>query len=723
MVVQEDVGTQGTAEGLSIALISVHGRIRGHDLELGVEPDTGGQTRYVVELARALARRPEVGLLELFTRRIVDPELGPDYARHVEPLAPGAQIVRLDAGPEGHLRKEELWDHLDAFADNLLAHILASDRAPDVVHAHYADAGYVGLRVARHVGCPLLFTGHSLGRIKRRRLLASGQTKEDIERRYHISRRIEAEEVTLEAAELVITSTAQELEEQYAHYDHYRPSAMRVIPPGIDLGRFCPEGPEDEARAIREELSRFLRDPDRPLVLAIARPDERKNLAALVQAFGEHPGLREVANLAILAGTREDLRDQEEASRQVILGLLTDVDRHDLYGQVALPKHHAPEDVPRYYRLAARTGGVFVNPALTEPFGLTLLEAAASGLPIVATEDGGPQEIIANCRNGELVDPLDAGAIAATIFRVLSDRDRWDTLRQNGIDGVRAHYSWAAHAERTLAEIRALPDAVVPRAKLPLPRRGLADRRAVFTDIDQNLLGGPDSIGRLAAVLKEHRSAIAFGIATGRSLRRAQAFLREFRLPQPDVLITNLGTRIHYAPGLVDDTAWREHVDHLWNHRAIRRLLDPLPGLTPQDPEDQDVFKVSYHLDSATAPALEEIVRRIRSAELSANVFQSFGHFLDVVPVRASKGAAIRYVAQQWGIPFERILAAGGSGADEDMIRGNVLGVVVANRHREELSQLVDLDRVYFARRPHADGILEAFEHYGFFGASEAAAS
>ena len=60
--------------------------------------------------------------------------------------------------------------------------------------------------------------------------------------------------------------------------------------------------------------------------------------------------------------------------------LLMAIDRHDLYGSVAVPKHHRNEDVPELYRLAVRRRGVFVNPALTEPFGLTLIEAAASGL-------------------------------------------------------------------------------------------------------------------------------------------------------------------------------------------------------------------------------------------------------------------------------------------------------------------------------------------------------
>ena len=65
-------------------------------------------------------------------------------------------------------------------------------------------------------------------------------------------------------------------------------------------------------------------------------------------------------------------------------------------------------------------------------------------------------------------------------------------------------------------------------------------------------------------------------------------------------------------------------------------------------------------------------------------------------------------------IPLENILVAGGSGADEDMIRGNALAVVVANRHEEELSGLVDLERVYFSEESHAGGLLDAIDHYDF---------
>ena len=97
-------------------------------------------------------------------------------------------------------------------------------------------------------------------------------------------------------------------------------------------------------------------------------------------------------------------------------------------------------------------------------------------------------------------------------------------------------------------------------------------------------------------------------------------------------------------------------------------------------------------------------------------MWMSFGQFLDVIPARASKGQALRYVAQRLEIPLEQILVAGGSGADEDMMRGNTLAVVVANRHHEELSLLGSSDRIYFAQEAYAAGIVEAVEHYDFFG-------
>ncbi len=711
------------ADPIDILMLSVHGLIRGHELELGRDADTGGQTKYVVELARALGEQPDVHRVQLLTRRVDDPRAGPDYAREREPLSDKTEIVRLSCGGDEYLPKEELWDHLDEFVDRTLDHIRSLDRLPDVLHSHYADAGHVGSRLSNLLGIPLVHTGHSLGRVKRRRLLADGLSRDEIETRYNIARRIEAEEETLSAAELVITSTHQEIEEQYALYDYYQPDQMRVIPPGTDLSRFRPPEGDEWESDVAAGLARFLNDPRKPLVLALSRPDRRKNIVTLVEAFGASAELREAANLVLVAGNRDDIRDLDISGREALTNILLAIDRSDLYGCVAYPKHHAPDDVPHYYRLAALSGGAFVNPALTEPFGLTLIEAAASGLPIVATEDGGPVDIVENCLNGRLVDPLDREAIAAAILDVLSDPGRWRQMADNGLAGVRKYYAWPSHAARYVDQLgpvleRAEP---LPRQTLPPKERRYRDR-AIFTDLDQNLLGDVESLAELSRVIKDNRKRAAFGIATGRRLDSALRVIRKYRIPQPDVLITSLGTEIHYAPGLTLDRWWSRHVDHLWHHWEVERILADLPGLEMQPKSERSVFKLSYYYDPESAPSVEEIRSLLHLRELSVNVVHSFGQYLDVVPIRASKGLAMRWYCDQREVPITQVLAAGGSGADEDMMRGNTLAVVVANRHHEELSDLTEAERIFFATRPHAAGILEAIEHYDFFGACRAPA-
>jgi sucrose-phosphate synthase len=532
-------------------------------------------------------------------------------------------------------------------------------------------------------------------------------------------RRINAEEEALANADLVITSTGNEIEAQYGLYNYYDPDCMTVIPPGTDLERFRP--PEyGEGEEYRAGLRPFLTQPDKPLVLALSRPDERKNIPILLDAFGRSHALREAANLLLIAGNRDDIRDLDPGAQAVLTQLLLLIDAYDLHGRVALPKRHTADQIPAVYRAVAATGGVFVNPALTEPFGLTLLEAAASGLPLVATENGGPVDILANCRNGILVDPLDADAIADALLQLLQDADAWRQASHNGLEGVRRHYTWQAHAGSYLEQLRAL---------LQRPRREPSEwpdvesaryrDRAIFTDIDQTLLGEPDALRRFGDTIRANRKRLAFGIATGRRMDSALAVLKKHGLPVPDVLISSLGTRIHYGAGLTEDSHWAEHVDHDWHRGRIGQVLDSLPGLKRQDRSHQSRLKLSWFYDAEQAPPVDEIISALHQRELNANVLLSFGQFLDVVPARASKGQALRYAALRLDIPLEQVLVAGGSGADEDMMRGNTLAVVVANRHDEELSQLVDLERVYFSDEAHAAGLLDAIDHYRFLRMEE----
>ena len=701
---------------LYILLISIHGLIRGHNLELGRDADTGGQTKYVLELAKALAKQPNVERIDLVTRLIVDDGVDTDYSQTIEALGENVQIVRIEAGLKAYLPKEELWIHLDSFTDRLFTWVLEQPRLPDIIHSHYADAGYVGVRLSHLTGLPLIHTGHSLGRDKLRRLLASGMTIEQIEDRYHMLQRVNAEEDTLSNAELIITSTRHEIEDQYELYDYYMPEKMAIIPPGTDLDQFYPSTDKNQTIAFKERLNKFLNNPDKPIILALSRPDERKNIVTLLEAYGRSPRLQELANLVVIAGNREDIRELNEGAQNVLTELLLVMDCYDLYGDVALPKHHDSSEVADIYRLAANSKGVFVNPALTEPFGLTLLEAAASGLPLVATENGGPVDIIGNCHNGLLVDPLNEEAISAALLQILEDTNLWHKFSENGLENVAKFYSWDAHARAYLEKIQpfVLKQKPLPKPTL-IPKAGQYRKRAIFTAIDNTLLGDAEALVQFIQVVRQHHRKFLFGIATGRRLDSALKILKTYGIPMPDVIISSLGTEIYYSQQLTADIAWNHHIDHWWTPQVLRRIIDPLPGITPQQKDQQSRFKVSYYYDANIAPSMEEILTLLRQQELSVNTTLSFGQYLDFVPARASKGLALRYVARQWNIPLEKVLVNGGSGGDEDMLRGNTLGVVVDNRHSEELLALNDSDSVYFADSAHAGGILEAITFYDFF--------
>lgn len=694
-------------------MISVHGLIRGHNLELGRDADTGGQTKYVVELARALSEHPEVSRVDLLTRLVSDPKVSPDYAAPLEHIAPKAYIVRLPFGPRRYLRKEVLWPHLDSMADQALQHIRDIGRIPDIIHSHYADAAYVGTRLASLLGIPLIHTGHSLGREKKRRLLDQGVSAHSIETQYNMTRRIEAEEAAMDVASLVIASTRQEVDTQYSQYSNYQPKNMLVIPPGTDLSRFHPPRGLLSDSPIRHQLHRFLREPRKPMVLAVSRADERKNISTLIRAYGESEELKRRANLVVVAGNRDDISVMEKGPRAVLGELLLLVDKYDLYGQAAYPKTHNSNDIPELYRLAARTRGVFVNPALTEPFGLTLIEAAASGLPIVATEDGGPQDIIRHCKNGLLIDPLDADAMGAALLDALSDDKRWRSWAANGIKGANRQYSWHAHVGSYMKALRRLLGQS-SRARIirPLKSRLPTIERLVVCDIDNTLLGDDDALGELVQHISRD-SALGFGVATGRHLSSALKVLNENGVPTPDVLVTSVGTEIHYGRQLQPDAAWQRHIDYRWERERLLQALEGIPGLRLQPKESQRQHKVSYFIDPDKSPPIRELTRHLRGLNLSANLIYSHQAYLDLLPIRASKGQAVRYLGAKWGIAPQRMLVAGDSGNDIEMLRGDTLGVVVGN-YSPELRHLRGEPQIYFAAGHYARGVLEGLEHYAF---------
>jgi len=719
--------------GLYIQMFSIHGLLRSRNLEMGRDADTGGQIKYVVELGKALSQSEGVRRVDLFTRLIKDKRVSEDYGKAVERVNDKFNLVRIQCGGRRYFRKELLWPHLDEYVDKTIKYIKRSNRIPDVVHGHYPDAGYVAMQLADIFGVPFVYTGHSLGRTKRQKLLNEGMRENEMVKRFKIDYRIQIEEEVLKKADRVIASTSQEVEQQWAQYDNKDLPEFRVIPPGLDIERFYPfyhdrlsdaDKGEIELYAkasVLEELNRFFMNPDRPLILSLCRPDKRKNISGLIKAYGEDLELRSMANLAVFAGLRKDISDMEENERDVLTEILLLMDKYDLYGKIAIPKRHDFEyEVPELYRIAAEKRGVFVNSALTEPFGITLIEAAACGLPVVAPDDGGPRDIIGNCRCGVLVDTTDTAQLAAATKKIITDGALWKQFSHDGVMSVRRHYTWESHAASYVKEIDALIDesgvsTVMDKAKpyTAVGQRLLRLNHFLVADLDNTLIGGSGKeLEALRALLQTNQKCLGFGIASGRTVESIVDALKQHDIALPDLIIAGVGAELYYGSELKYGQGWETHIKHMWDRRKVVRLLKKFDFLRYQEEEFQREFKVSYILKPGK-DRLALIHDKLLRNGIRYSLSLSKNKYLDILPYRASKGKAIRYLSYKWEIPLGNFLVCGDAGSDEEMLRGEPKGVVVGNYSRE-LDALKGRRNIYFADRTFAGGILEGIEHYNF---------
>jgi len=677
--------------------VAVQGCLRGRNVAYGMTADTGGHIRYLLGLVEAFERDEGVSRVVIATRAFTG--LGADYMQPREVLSPKTEIIRLATPEAGYLAKEDLWPEMPAFAAALVAWIQAQPRPPDLLHAHYADAGAVAAEVRARLGIPFLFTAHSLGRVKQRALAesAAGASASDP----GLERRIASEEAAIAGAALVIASSRDEAELQYADYEACDPGRVRVLHPGADLAGFAAAVPSP---AVDASIARFLNAPGKPVLLALARPVAKKNLAGLVRAFGESPELQEKANLVLIAGTRTDIDELEPEIASSLREILYLVDRYDLYGKVAYPKEHRPEDVPAIYAHARVRGGVFINPALNEPFGLTLLEAAAAGLPVVATDSGGPNDIIELCRNGELVNPHSPRAIADAALRILDDQALWRRYAEAGASAVR-RFDWRAHAAGYGQLLRRL------LAGSPA-RRPPADQLLVC-DIDNTLIGCGDGV-RSFTEWHRRQAGLTFGIATGRSFHSAIAVLEQEHAPLPEVMITSVGSEIHYrtpdGTAYVADRAWQAIAAAGWQRDAV---LDALAGegrIRLQALLEQRRFKVSYLTDGG-ADLAGRIEDRLAAAGLRCTVIHSHGRYLDVLPHGVSKGSAVEYVRRRLGLAKGQVFVAGDSGNDVEMLRLMPQAIIVGN-FSDGLASLPVLAHGYVARGSYARGVIEGVDHF-----------
>ncbi len=438
---------------MHIAFLNPQGNFDAANSYLTEHPDFGGQLIYVRELALAMARLG--ARVDVLTRQIIDPEW-PGFAAAEDDfgeVADRVRIIRLPFGGSEFLAKEDLWPVLPDYVTAIRNHY--GDALPDYLTAHYADGGYAAALLRARTGLGFTFTGHSLGAQKMDKLKVSTENYPALESRFHFSKRIDAERLAMDLADRVVTSTTAEATEQYAHplYAGAAPleaAGFEVIAPGINGKIFHPDLDRDPIDQRTVQPGEF----DRPQVIVSSRLDPKKNIAGVVEAFAVEPALAERAGLVICIrgmdepwAEIEQLKDEERA----VLGPILDrIDQAGLRSRVRFLNIGSQQALASTYRSLAALGSVFALPSLVEPFGLAPIEAAACGLAVAATKNGGPSEVFGQ-GGGVLFDPENPVDIAGRLIEALS---RAPELRAHALESIVPKYTWEETAERYFAVIQ-----------------------------------------------------------------------------------------------------------------------------------------------------------------------------------------------------------------------------------------------------------------------------
>ena len=341
-------------------------------------------------------------------------------------VEPGFEVVHVPAGPP-KLVKEDLPSHVDEYADWVAKDF--EDYRPDVIHANYWLSGVAGRILKQRFDLPLLTTFHTLARVK----AESGDPEPES--------RARAEAEVMSCADSVLANATAEAEQLVDYYDA-DPDRIAVVPPGVDHALFSP-GNQAGARWA-------LRTGDAPILLFVGRIQPLKGVDVAVEALARIE--RTDARLWIVGGASGT---EGGAEVERIRNLIAEHELEDRVRFVPAQPHHL---LSTYYRAA----DICLVPSRSESFGLVALEAAACGVPTVASAVGGLLTLVDHGQSGYLVDGRDPDDYATWIDAILGDPVLARRLSVTAAARA-ADYTWSTSAAR----LRALYEKLAARSLAP----------------------------------------------------------------------------------------------------------------------------------------------------------------------------------------------------------------------------------------------------------------
>lgn len=375
--------------------------------------DGGGMNVYVRELVSALAH---AGLdCTTYTRTW---QAGLPEVVNVEP---NHRVVHIPAG-DPDLPKEHLLDVVDEFTDGVARHIAASGGV-DVLHANYWLSGLAGHQLKHRLNLPLVTTFHTLARVK-----AQGGDPES-----HV--REDAEASVIGCADAICVSCTEE-DRQFRSLYGTPPGTLEIVAPGVEHAFFAP----GDKRGARHALG-F--DKTEPIVLFVGRIQPLKGLDVAIDALGRVNN--EKARLVVVGGASGTEGDHEVTRiNEMIL-------ERGVGHRVTFVEPQPHHMLSTYYRAA----DVVVVPSRSESFGLVALEAAACGIPVVASAVGGLLTIVHHGVTGYLVADRKPDQFAAHIDHLLAHPLDALAMGERAAETAR-RYTWsfaAARLRRVYADV------------------------------------------------------------------------------------------------------------------------------------------------------------------------------------------------------------------------------------------------------------------------------